>query len=149
MNKFVMVLISAFLLLGLNAHDSYAGCDVKGFASGINRLIITLKPGVPHVENFDYQDCEGWINNRIFAAYVSKPRTSSGVKAVRAPIRSLLQNELNGQSVRGVAIDNSGAEVYGLSIPTISNGSLSLWFLLDASQRQPVDIEVQITLNPQ
>ncbi len=73
LNAMKILSIITLLILSIPAFS----CDFNKASSGSpNPIVITLQPGVPHVETWDFSDCGFGITSDSFS--VMKPRTKSG-----------------------------------------------------------------------
>ncbi len=107
-----------------------SACDSTKAVAGLPGLGVTLHPGVPHIETWDFSDCGFGITSDSF--YVTKPRTKNG-----------FQNSLpNGTPISLTLHDLTTGEYY-----TQQDGGFSFYCINDCASVCGHVIELTITLS--
>ena len=128
----------AAIFVSIIALSAFACDATKAISGPPNTLVLTLQPGVPHVETWDFTDCGFGITSDSF--YVTKPRTQSGLKTLPAstPLTVTLHDLTTDTYYSG------GFIFYGINnFQSVCGHVLEMTLTLSASAHK--DLKVEIT----
>jgi hypothetical protein len=137
-NMKTLLLVSVML-----ASNLFAGtCDdiAKGSATGINRILLTLKPGAPQDVSWDFTQCASEIQN--FTIFVTQPRNKNGFQPSLKPGTPLQVETFNLTSDPVLEAYWPGFICY---MGTVSSSHIMCTLTLSPSAKRPMDVEVSYT----
>jgi hypothetical protein len=118
-------------LFALTCDESIA----QGSATGINPMVLTLKPGVAQDVYWDFTQCTFGVQN--FTVYVTQPRNKNGFQASLKPGTPLQVETTN--LTTGVDAYWPGFICY---MGTASSSHVLCTVTLSASAKRPMDVQV-------
>jgi hypothetical protein len=130
------ILLAALILL---TPSLFAGnCDdiTKGSATGINPIVLTLKPGTPQDVDWDFTQCSADIQN--FTIYVTQPRRKNGDQPSLKPGTPVQLEATNLTSNY-----STNCPGYTCYMGTVSNSHILL--TLQDSGKKPIDVQVSFS----
>jgi hypothetical protein len=136
-NMKTLLLVSVMLASNLFAgtcEDSIA----QGSATGINPILLTLKPGVPQDVYWDFTQCTFGIQN--FTIYVTQPRNRNGFQPSLKPGTPIQVETTN--LTTGVDAYWPGFICY---MGTAGSSHILCTVTLSASAKRPMDVAVSYT----
>jgi hypothetical protein len=134
-----LLLVSVML-----ASNLFAGtCDdaiMQGSATGINPIVLTLKPGESRDVDWDFTQCTFGIQN--FTIYVAAPRNKNGSQPSLKAGTPIQVKTINMTDVDAAWTDWSG---FTYDMGTVSSSHILCTVTLSPSAKRPMDVAVSYT----
>ncbi len=123
---------------------SALSCDAtKAISGSPNSLVVSLQPGVTHVETWDFSDCGFGITSDSFS--VTKPRAKNGTLSTLSPSTPLVVtiHDLTTGDIYSGSFVYFGINNYA----SVCGHVLEITLTLDSSAHKPLDVEITQTAN--